>query len=82
MDLIGVGFLGASSSSASGPIRSARRCWLGTRSRSGRHPEARSDAAAEAYPLGGWLTAECGFDAARRLLGVIEAQASVAGRDR
>jgi hypothetical protein len=45
-DLIGVGFLGASSSTASGPIRSARRCSLGTRRRSGRHPEERSDAAA------------------------------------
>jgi hypothetical protein len=32
--------------------------------------------------LGGWLTAECGFDAARRLVRVIEAQAAVAGRDR
>jgi hypothetical protein len=29
--------------------------------------------------LGGWLTAECGFDAARRLVRVIEAQAAVAG---
>jgi hypothetical protein len=26
--------------------------------------------------LGGWLTAECGFDAARRLVRVIEAQAA------
>jgi hypothetical protein len=32
--------------------------------------------------LGGYLTAECGFDAARRLVRVIEAQAAVAGRDR
>jgi hypothetical protein len=32
--------------------------------------------------LGGWLTAECGFDAARRLVRVIEAQAAVASRDR
>jgi hypothetical protein len=32
--------------------------------------------------LGGWLTAECGFDAARRLVRVIEAHAAVAGRDR
>jgi hypothetical protein len=32
--------------------------------------------------LGSWLTAECGFDAARRLVRVIEDQAAVAGRDR
>jgi hypothetical protein len=32
--------------------------------------------------LGGWLTAECGFDAARRLVRVIKAQAAVPGLDR
>jgi hypothetical protein len=32
--------------------------------------------------LGGWLTAECGFDAAPRLVRVIEAQVAVASRDR